>query len=164
MTARVVFACLLLLPAVSAAQKQREIFRIERSKNANVVKYDARITKDGALDPKNPVVGYFQRADGSTFAITAFEFKFFYGHKVKLDQSGKFWHFTIAAAKDRSMKLYLVDGHPKAEGRIAGVQAFVTKFYVKFKKDTIVPGVEWVDLYGTELGSGRAVHERVVPK
>ena len=164
MIARLVLACLLLAPAVGAAQTTREIFHIARSKNANVVRYDARITKDGQLDPKSPVFAYFRRADGSTFPITAFEFRFFYGFKVKLDESGKFWHLTIAAAKDRLMKLYLVDGKPLAEGRIAGVQAYVSKFFVQFKKDTLIPGVEWVDLYGAELKTGRAVHERVVPK
>jgi hypothetical protein len=163
-TARLVLAWLLLLPAIGAAQTTQEIFHIERSKNGNVVRYDARLTKEGQLDPKNPVFAYFRRPDGSTFAITAIEFKFFYGFKVKLDESGKFWHFSIAAAKDRSMKLYLVDGKPRAEGRIAGVQAYVTKFFVKFKQDTIIPGVDWVDLYGNEITTGRAVHERVVPK
>ena len=163
MLARLVLACLVLTPAVGAAQSTREIFHIERSKNGNVVRYDARLTKDGQLDPKEPVFAYFRRPDGSTFAITAFEFKFFYGFKVKLDESGKFWNFSIAAAKGRQMKLYLVDGKPRAEGRIAGVQAYVSKFFVQFKKDTLIPGVEWVDFYGTELKTGRAVHERVVP-
>jgi hypothetical protein len=164
MTLRLLLACLVLVPTVGEAQTMREIFHIERSKNGNVVRYDARITKDGELDQKNPVNAYFQRPDGSTFPIKPIEFKFFYGYKVKLDESGTFWHFSIAAAKERPMKLYLVDGKPKAEGRIAGVQAYVSKFFVQFKKDTIIPGVEWVDLYGVEVKTGRSVHERVVPK
>jgi hypothetical protein len=162
-TARFVLACLVLLPAVGAAQTTREIFRIERSKNANIVRYDARITKDGQLDPKEPVVAYRQRPDGSTYPIKTIDL-LFYGFKVKLDKSGTFWHLSIAAAKGRQMKLYLVDGKPRAEGHIAGVQAYLKKFYVKFKQDTIIPGVDWVDLYGTEVKTGRAVHERVVPK
>jgi len=164
MRLRLLLACLVLVPAVGGAQTTREIFHIERSKNGNVVRYDARITKDGQLDPKNPINAYFQRPDGTTFAITTMEFKFFYGYKVKWDEDGKFWHFSIAAAKERPMKLYLLDGKPVAEGRIAGVQCYVSKFFVQFKKDTIIPGVEWVDLYGAEIKSGRQVHERVVPK
>ncbi len=164
MTARIVLMCLLLMPTVGAAQTVREIFHIARSKNGNVVRYDARITKDGQLDPKAPVNAYFRHPDGGTHPIKPLEFKFFYGYKVTLDKSGTFWHFTIVAAKNRPMKLYLVDGKPRAEGKIAGVRALVTKFFVQFKKDTVIPGVEWVDLHGTEVGSGRAVHERVVPK
>jgi hypothetical protein len=163
-TARLILVCLMLAPAIGAAQTTREIFHIERSMNGNIVRYDARITKEGQLDPKDPVTAYFKRPDGSTFPIKAFEWKFFYGFKVTLDKSGDFWHFTIAAAKERPMKLYLVDGKPRAEGRIAGVQAVVSKFFVQFKTDTVIPGVSWVDLYGNEVGTGRAVHERVVPK
>lgn len=163
MIARIVLVCLMLAPAVGAAQTTREIFHIARSKNGNVVRYDARITKDGQLDPKNPVAAYNKRPDGSTYPIKTFDFKFFYGFKVSRDKSGTFWHFSIAAAKGRPMKLYLVDGKPRAEGRIAGVPALITKFFVQFKTDTVIPGVSWVDLYGTEMGTGRPVHERVVP-
>jgi hypothetical protein len=162
MIARVVLACLVLMPAPAVAQTTREIFRIERSRGTTYVRYDARITKDGQLDPKTPVVAMRARPDGSTYAITAFDFKFFYGFKVKLDKSGKFWHLSIVTAKNRPMKLYLVDGQPRAEGTIAGGAAYVTKFYVKFK-DGIIPGVTWIDLFGTNVKTGAAVRERVVP-
>jgi hypothetical protein len=162
MIARVVLACLVLSPALAVAQTTREIFRIERSRGTTYVRYDARITKDGQLDPKAPVVAMRARPDGSTYPITAFDFKFFYGFTVKLDTSGKYWHLSIVTAKKRPMKLYLVDGQPRAEGMIAGAAAYVTKFYVKFKEG-IIPGVSWIDLFGTNVKTGAAVRERVVP-
>ena len=48
------FAVLALLaaPAAAAQVKTRPLFIIERSKNANVVHYDARLTADGLTGPK----------------------------------------------------------------------------------------------------------------
>ena len=54
------FAGLALLAASAAAQiTTSPLFIIERSKNANVVHYDARLTADGKLDPKEPVIAYW---------------------------------------------------------------------------------------------------------
>ena len=39
--------------------KTSPLFIIERNKNANVVHYDARLTADGKLDPKEPVIAYW---------------------------------------------------------------------------------------------------------
>ena len=48
------------------------LFFIQRSKNANEVHYDARLTKDGALDPNDPVEGYWlnKAEDGSRSGIS----------------------------------------------------------------------------------------------
>jgi hypothetical protein len=162
-TPRLILACLVLAPTLAAAQTTREIFRIERSRSKSIVRYDARLGKDGQLDPKTPVIVYRQGTDGKTWPVKPFDFKFFYGFSVHLDKSGKFWHLSIAAAKKRPMRLYLVDGQPRAEGRIAGVAAYVKKFYVKFKDDTLIPGVSYVDLVGTDVKTGATVSERVVP-
>jgi len=54
------FAVLALLASPAPAQtKTSPLFIIERNKNANVVHYDARLTADGKLDPKEPVIAYW---------------------------------------------------------------------------------------------------------
>jgi hypothetical protein len=54
------FAVLALPAAPATAQiKTSPLFIVERSKNANVVHYDARLTADGKLDPKEPVTAYW---------------------------------------------------------------------------------------------------------
>jgi len=160
--ARLVVACVLLAPAVGAAQTTKEIFRIIRSAGPTYVRYEARLTRDGQLDPKNPVAAWRARPDGSTYPIESWDYRFFYGFKVKLDKSGKYWILTIVAAKKRPMKLHLVNGQPQAEGHVGGVWARVSKFYVKFKEG-IIPGVSWIDIFGTDVKTGAAVKERVVP-
>ena len=67
-----VFACCvvsaLLLSLVFAASgpavantRTQPLFRIERSKNANVVQYDARLRDDGSLDRDDPIDAYWLR-------------------------------------------------------------------------------------------------------
>ena len=54
------FAVLAVLAAPAAAQmKTQPLFIIERSKNANVVHYDARLTADGKLDLKAAAIAYW---------------------------------------------------------------------------------------------------------
>jgi hypothetical protein len=162
-TARLLLACLVLAPGLASAQSTVEIFHIERSKNKNVVRYDARIGKDGQLDPREPVVSYWLEPSGKRRPMEAFDRTFFYGFSVRKDKSGNFWHFKIAAAKDRPMKLYLKEGQPRAEGRVGGVAAFLTKFYVKFAVGTTLPKVEYVDLIGVDAKTGEPKRERFVP-
>src|ERR1700679_2488596 len=65
-------AVLVLVGAAAFAQVTADkLFFIQRSKNANEVHYDARVTKDGTLDPKTPVEGYWlnKALDGSRSSI-----------------------------------------------------------------------------------------------
>jgi hypothetical protein len=163
-TARLVLACLLLAPALAGAQTTREIFHIQRSAGPSIVRYDARLGKDGQLDPKTPVVAYRLHPDGRVEQLDGMERRFFYGFKVRLDDSGKFWHLTLVTARERPMKLHLVNGRPRAEGRIAGVWAHVHQLYVKYKEKSLIPGVVWVDLIGADVKTGAPVRERVVTR
>ena len=82
------FAVLVLLAAPAAAQmKTSPLFIIERSKNANVVHYDARLTADGELDPKEPVIAYWVKLtkDGRREELSWIEKKKAYGFEIKPD-------------------------------------------------------------------------------
>ena len=86
------FAVLPLLAAPAAAQmKTQPLFIIERSKNANVVHYDARLTADGKLDPREPVIAYWvlSAEDGRREELSWIEKKKAYGFDMKPDPSVK---------------------------------------------------------------------------
>ena len=57
------------------------LFIIERSKNTNVVHYDARLTADGKLDPEEPVIAYYVMLaeDGRRKELSWIEKKMAYG-------------------------------------------------------------------------------------
>jgi hypothetical protein len=87
----------------------------------------------------------------------------FYGFTVKRDKSGDFWVLRIHSAKDRPMKVYVRDGAVRAEGRINGRAAFLRQMYVSYKLDSVIPGVEYVDLIGVDAHTGAPLRERYKP-
>src|SRR4030043_353480 len=86
-------------PPETAVQKkpQPSLFIIERSKNANVVHYDARLTADGKLDPKEPVIAYWilLAEDGRRKGLSWIEKKMAYGFTIKPDRSVKGYKMTL---------------------------------------------------------------------
>ena len=58
-----VMLALICFPALVLAQTpdRQHLFKIERSKNANIVQYDAQVGPDGKLLKKEPVVAYWIR-------------------------------------------------------------------------------------------------------
>jgi hypothetical protein len=52
-------AACVIAAAMLAAQTTQPLFTIERSKNANVLHYEANLTAQGELDPKEPIVIYW---------------------------------------------------------------------------------------------------------
>jgi len=98
------FSVLVLLAAPAAAQiKTSPLFIIERSENANVVHYDARLTSDGKLDPKEPVIAYWVMLaeDGRWTKLTWIENKKAYGFTIKAAPSANGYRMTLVAAPKR---------------------------------------------------------------
>ena len=52
---------LVALPAFADELRQQALFKIERSKNANIVQYDVRVDENGKLAKKKPVIAYWIR-------------------------------------------------------------------------------------------------------
>jgi hypothetical protein len=152
-----------LLGAVPAfAQSVDKLFFIQRSKNANEVHYDARVTKDGALDPKDPVDGYWwnKAEDGSRKPISLIQ-RIAYGFDVSAVASNGTHTMKLKAFPDRPLTLIRVNGRWRAQVTIAGKQAYMTKLYVATDESGVMPKVLYVDVFGEDVGSGAAVQEHI---
>jgi len=79
-----------------------KLFFIQRSKNANEVHYDAHVTKDGSLDPKNPVEGYWinKAEDGSRNPISLIQ-RIAYGFDVEPADGGRGPEILRGLARER---------------------------------------------------------------
>src|SRR3972149_1101371 len=100
------FAILTLLSVPAAPQvKTNPLFIIQRSKNANVVHYDAQLTADGKLDPKEPVIAYWVMLakDGRREELNWIEKKKAYGFDIKPDPSGNGYRMTVGACPKRGV-------------------------------------------------------------
>ena len=130
-----------------AAGGTEKLFFIQRSKNANEVHYDAHVTKDGVLDPDNPVEGYWlnKAEDGSRSGISLLQ-RVAYGYDVEPSGNGTYF-LKLKAFPQRQMWIVKAGGRWRVQTTIAGKQAFMNRLYV--------------DVFGADMATGAAVQERV---
>jgi len=161
------FAVLALLVVPAEAQiKTSPLFIIERSKNANVVHYDARLTADGKLDPKDPVIAYWvlSAEDGRREELSWIEKKKAYGFDIKPDPSVKGYKMTLVADPQRPITVKKVGDAVRAVGVIDGRPAVLEKMYIKAADGLTGPKVEYLELYGKDLQTGGKRYQKIVPK
>jgi hypothetical protein len=155
---------LALAPALPAsAQGAEKLFFIQRSKNVDEIHYDARVVDGGKLDPRHPVEGYWlsktekgwERSDIKLFQRIA------YGFDVEPAPDGTHV-MTLKAFPERSLRLLPVGGRWRALTKIGGKRAYLTRLYVATDESGVFPKVLYVDLFGEEEGSGKAIQEHIV--
>jgi hypothetical protein len=154
----------LALPAVWAEATNQSLFVIARSKNANIVQYDARLTADGVLDPKEPVKGYWilLAEDGRHEELNLLGRRA-YGFDIKRDASGKSWAMTLAAYPKREITVRQVGAMARAEILIDGKPSILEKLYVNSTEGWSLPKVNYIELFGKDLKTGEKRYEKLLP-
>ena len=162
---------------------------IQRSKNQNVVCYRGMFDSTGAaFDPAAPIDAYWLDIDpeyveanrkkgkmDDRCELNLVDRTMAYGHSVAhpVVTEGTLTSFelTFVALSKRTMQLIAV---PKKDGsgyvavilvEIGGVVSIVERIYVKStepKHFWNLPSVEYVELFGTELESGKESYEKIV--
>jgi hypothetical protein len=161
------FAVLPLLAVPAAAQiKASPLFIIERSKNANVVHYDARLTADGKLDPQEPVIGYWVllAEDGRREKLTWIEKKKAYGFTIKPDSSVNGYKMTLVAAPEQQITVKMEKDAVRAEAVIDGRPAVLEKMYIQATDGLTGPKVQYIEVFGKDLQTGEKRREKMAPK
>ena len=162
-------AILLLLGLVNltrlpAQDRFQPLFLIERSTNANVVHYDARIGPQGSLQPAQPVVVYWKMhaKDGHREDLTSLEKKRVFGISVAPQADGGSFLVRIAAQPARDIRVFLERGAARAETSIAGKRAFLQRLFISTGKLNIFR-VNYIDVFGLDVATGAEVRERIAP-
>ena len=161
------FALLALLAAPAVAQMRTSpLFIIERNVNANVVHYDARLTSDGKLDPKNPVIAYWVMLaeDGRREELGWIEKKKAYGFTIKPDPAVNGYKMTLVAAPERQIAVKKEKDAVRAEAVINGRPAVLEKMYINASDGLTGPKVHYIEVYGKDLQTGEQRREKMVPK
>lgn len=137
------------------------LFVIERSTNANVVHYDARVTKAGGLNPQEPVVAYWimLSANGRRENLNSIEKSKSYGFTIAKDVSGDSFRMYVSAQRGKEIQISMVGGLPRAETRIGGRNAYLQKVYISTGKIDIFH-VNYIELFGVDAATGESCHER----
>ena len=159
------FAALWAFVAVMAAAPahagEQELFRIERSVNGNVVRYDARVRSDGTLDPEHPVTAYWVLAgQGSRReALTSLERSLAYGFSLHQSRDGLY--LKLVACERRWVGLRKDNDGWHAELAIAGKWSVLRSIWVQVDSGFLGPRVRWIELRGSDRATGAPVAERL---
>jgi hypothetical protein len=150
-----------------APRNTNNLFWIQRSKNADEAHYDARVTREGALDPNDGVDGYFMNKGSAPGQWTRADFTWIqkraYGWETKPTGDGSQF-LKLKAFPDRNMWIRKYDGKWRVETTIAGKQALLDKLYVATDESGLMPKVLYVDVFGVDATSRAPLNEHIVAK
>lgn len=141
-----------------------ELFRIGRSKNANVIVYEAHLSSPAALDPAEPVEASWVllAAHGEREKLSWFEWRMAYGFDVRAADPGPGFVFTFKAKEDRPLLIVVRHGCPVGVATIGGKQGILRRIFIQAEDHYLIPSVEYVEVFGSDLETGEDLYERIV--
>jgi len=141
------------------------LFYIQRNKNANTIVYEARLDTHGKLMEKDPVtVNWIRYTNGGKRErISVFEDNWAYGVRHTSTEKSVARMKFVASNKYPFRVEMGKDGQAEARMLINGRYARLRHVEIQAKESSFLPKVLHVDLYGTVVGTGEEIHERVVP-
>lgn len=156
-----------VIPVESFAKDRQTqpLFKIERSKNANIVQYDVQMDAEGKLDHKEPVVAYWVRLakDGQKEDLKWAERRFAYGFKAEYNAKTNTATMDMAAKINRKIKVYEVQGEYRAETTIDGQSAYLEKIFITSKGKGASTKVISFELFGQDRETGEERYEKFNP-
>ena len=158
----------LFLPALRGESVENDlyptpqrIFHIARSLNRNVVCYDANLA-DGKLNTGKPLnVYWLNREDqkGKTNGLNFIQRKLVYGYKV-VRKGEETSTVILSAYAGRELEICRQGTHYVCRTTIDGKAALLKYIYVKVNDRNSLK-VDYVELHGETLASGKQVAERI---
>ncbi len=154
-----------LATAPPPAPCRDELFRIERNKNANAIVYEVHRRPDGSVDPSEPVHASWIMATrgGEREDLNFLERTLAYGFDLRPATPQGGWWLALVSKKERPVHVREEHGCLAAVASIDGHEGVLRRIYVKADDGKLIPGVKYVDVFGVDLRTGAALHERIVP-
>jgi hypothetical protein len=156
-----------LRPEFKVPDEPGQLFYVQRSPNSNTVIYAARLDAKGNLDPSAPVEAFWRKfnIDGSKQPLNFIERMTAYGVKLDRAKAGQPATFSIAALPERKLSVSLDSGHrPQALMQIGSHKVKVAYVYLHVVEGGLMPSVPELDIFGTDIASGKAIHEHLIQK
>ena len=161
-----VMFCFISFTYVHASDINR-LFIIERSKNANIVCYDVKLSQNGTIDSKKPIDAYwllYAEKTGDREELSVFDKKA-YGFKTDYNEQTKNYTLALKAVENKNMAIVSVNGKYKAQLLINNTPAYLDKVYIQSKDGTFgIPTVYFYVLYGKTVSSDENIEEKIILK
>lgn len=154
-----------LRPEFKVPDEPNQLFYIQRSPNSNTVIYAARLDRNGEFDANGPVEAFWRKfnIDGSKQPLNFMERMMAYGVRVDPVRPGKPVTFRVAALPYRTLTLAMdADHHPEALIQVGSRTVKIAYVYLQVVEGGLLPSVPSLDIFGTDIATGKAVHEHLI--
>ena len=168
MIKKLIATCLLMLVSASLLAQDpviHPLFKIERSKNANIIQYDARSGPDGKLLKKDPIDGYWIRLNeqGQRMELTWVQRTFAFGFKTRLAKDRESAEMDMVADLGAPVTVSRHGDVFRATIPIEGRTSFLDRVYIKAHGKGIKVNVEYVETFGEDVETGEDRYQKIVP-
>jgi hypothetical protein len=164
-----IFFFTVMIGSEARAQSAQALFILERSKNLNQVVYEARIKKEGVIDPSDPIhVYWINRVKDPTGKmreeLSLIEKNMVYGCKVIKKANGDHINFAIVSYPERTIEVFLQNGKAWAEIVINGQLSRLEKIYISYRETRMFPKVNYIEIFGRSEKNGDVQYEKILLK
>ena len=136
------------------------LFKIERSRDPDIVMYDVNLDSKGNLDRSMPIKIYWikKTEDNHFETLTGIQRKFSYGLSYK-DISENRVVFQFASSLDRTFELIKCsDNYYRVFTDYYGKQVELKSLYVHFEDESFwFPSISKIDLFGIDSDDGNII-------
>ena len=156
-----------LRPEFKVPDEPNQLFYVQRSPNANTVIYAAKLDAQGNFDSRGPVEAFWRKfnIDGSKQPLNFMERMMAYGVKVNARKAEEPITFTIASLPQRKLTLgWDAQHHPQATMTMGSRVVKLAYVYLQVVEGGLMPSVPELDIFGTDLANGKAVHEHLTER
>jgi hypothetical protein len=158
---------LIFSPAILQASQPRteSLFKIERSKNANIIQYDAQIGTDGRLLKKEPVIGYWIRLNeqGQVQELSWLQRTFAFGFSAKYHSSSNTATVDMVADLGQPIIVKQVDKKYIATVDFDGETSQLEKIFIQAHGKGMSVTVEYVEIFAKDLKTGKDTYAKIIP-
>ena len=142
------------------------LFKIDRSKDPDVVMYDVNLDSKGRLNTANPISVYWKKnsSEGQLEPLTEIQRKLGYGLRFQYvnEDMAEFCFisnidrtFELRRSGDNSFRVFTIS---------QGIKVELQRMYVHFGNDSFwLPSISSIDIYGIEKETGSLVSENILP-
>ena len=149
----------------AACPQTYPLFKIERSKNKNIVQYDICVSENGDAPDSKPVRAYWILVNGQKEDLNAIQKRLAYGITSQEKLGENKYRIIVVALKDRKILIEKSAEGYRATALISGKESILEKVYVKSEERMLgLPKVHYVDLFGRAVQTDASVKERIIPQ
>lgn len=151
---------------VSKYGKTYYLFKIERSRDSDILIYSLNVNSKGEVEPSEPIKVYWIKQKGLEFTqpLTLIQQKYAYGIKLlNYNDSEQIWSFQFVSYQNKTFNLKKTGNQSFKVTTTAGNQEIiVSSLFIHFENNSFwFPSISSVDLLGNDLFTGTQIKEKL---